>query len=302
MDPRPLVAAIDICTSANELDNADAFIETLASIDPSYQGLINSRAKVAMLRGNSVQAITLFEQAVKIRPSWQNLRDLANAELRGGRPESANRHLNEALEYAPSNSYLKAQLGQLELMAGNFRAATGLFDELTQHHPRAQYFANLGLAHMMLREFSEAIEAFSSADRLSPGNPVSLLNLADCHTLTGDIETGTALYKEALKMTDDRVESLDNLSVRAQCLAHLGNAPEAVKAVLREVALAPDDAQSRYDAALVHAIIDDRHAAAVYASQAIELGMAEIWLQLPWFDNINWQEILSESEDQLEHE
>ncbi len=285
-DTRSLAMAIDVAIATSDFEEAEKRLDELSALEPSDIRVISSRARLAMAQGDSATAISLFETAVRMRPSHRNFRHLALAEMRSGQMEKAKGHLREGLDLAPDNQFLKSKLGQFELVSGNFESARKIYSELAGYEEGEIYFSNLGLSLMMLRRFPEAIDALNKARDITNNHPSILLNLGDCFTLSGDKEKGREYYNLVLVAVDSdaNMEGIDMLSARVQCLAHLGQPKEAIRVVQHELQLGPDNPQAHFDAAIVYAITGDRNAALVHKEKSIELGMAPAWLDLPWFD------------------
>lgn len=287
-DARVLAKAVDVSRVAGDFDEAERLLDQLATLEPSDIGIISGRARLAQDRGDSATAVALFETAVRMRPSWPSLRDLAMAEMLSGQMEPAKTHLREALTLAPGNRSLMSKLGQFELVSGNFERAGQIYSELAESAQGEIYFSNLGLALMMQRRFPEAVGALNKALDLTNSHPAILVNLGDCFTLSGDDEKGREYYELALDAVNapTNTEGIDapSVRVRAQCLAHLGQPKKAVRVVQQALRMGPDDPQAHFAAAIVYAVAGDRNAALVHKEKSTELGMAPAWLDLPWFE------------------
>ena len=71
--------------------------------------------------------------------------------------------------------------------------------------------------------------------------------------------------------------------IRAQCLAHLGRAREAVELTQGTLRQSGDDPEVVYQAALVYALAGDHASALVNAQIALDKGMQPRWFALPAF-------------------
>ncbi len=285
-DTRALAMAIDVAIATSAFEEAELRLSELSALVPSDIRVINGRARLALAQGDSATAVTLFEAAVRMRPSWRSFIDLSMAEVRNGQMEKSKFHLREGLDLAPGNRPLMARLAQTELISGNFASASEIYLELANSARGGHYYSNLGLSLMMLRRFPEAIEALNRAREITNDHPSILVNLGDCFTLLGKNEKGREYYNLALAAVnaDEAEEDFNVLSTRSQCLAHLGQPKEAIRVVQHELQLWPDDPQVHYDAAIVYAITGDRNSALVHKERSIEFGMAPAWLDLLWFD------------------
>jgi serine/threonine-protein kinase len=76
-------------------------------------------------------------------------------------------------------------------------------------------------------------------------------------------------------------------SVRAQALAHLGEAKAAVEAIRRAEQLAPDNPQLAFESALVYTVVGDRVSALVSSERALKSGVGSRWFDFPWFATLH---------------
>ncbi len=123
-------------------------------------------------------------------------------------------------------------------------------------------------------EVEKALDAFSTARELAPKDPVTVMNIGDCQLLLGRAEAAKQSYRQALELDESHRESDPTAywGIRAQCLAHLGLAREAVSAVQEELQTLPDEPTVYFDTALVYTIIGDRTTAVVHAKESVNLG------------------------------
>ncbi len=285
-DPRVAAAEADLELTAGDLDAAAAAVTRLERLAPGSPAALRYRARLLRQQGKTEEAIVILEHMTAAYPSVTSLWELAEAELHSGRIDVARRHLARGLELEPNNRKLLAKLAQVEVVNGDPREAERLFRELATREPDPLNFSNLGLACLLQGKMEQALEAYEAADRLAPMDAVTVMSIADCQLLLGDEATARKTYERAMDLaeplaTSDRVTYL---GVRAQCLAHLGRAREAIQAVQEELQLAPRDPTAYLDAALAYALLGDRTTAIVHAEKAVELGMTPRWLELPFFE------------------
>ncbi len=146
----------------------------------------------------------------------------------------------------------------------------------------------MGTALLLQNRPSEALKAFRAASLLNPRDPIALLSIADCLGMLGRTGQAKRGYETALELASPLKTSDPRtyFGIVAQCSAHLGKLRDAVQAVQSEIRIAPDEAQTYFDAALVYTILGDRTTTIVYAQRAIQLGLNPRWLQLPYFKRL----------------
>ncbi len=233
-------------------------------------------------------ALALYRQAAERLPSWKILYNYAALAARQGEVDEARESLEEVLDLSPKNVLGRSLLAQLELTHGDAGRAVRLYEGLVVDHPGPAELSNLGLARMLLGDFVAAARAFERVVEDVPENPLYLLNLADARWLAGHVGEAEALYRDVVERLDGAAAGDDwqALTVLAQAQAHLRQDRQAVAATQQALALAPNDAQVAFEAALVYALVGDRTAALVNAERALDLGWEPRWLELPWFDDL----------------
>jgi tetratricopeptide (TPR) repeat protein/predicted Ser/Thr protein kinase len=286
-DPRPLVARFRLALFADRLDEAEETMAALSGIIPGDPQLHSLAGQLAESRGDLEGAALELAAAVEGAPSWAHLYRLADLEIRLGRTAAARRHLEELLARSPGNVWGLNRLGHLELLEGDPGRAERIYLDILRLQPQRSHSTNLGLARSLLGRHAEAVEAYRGALSFEPDNPYLLLNLADAELALGREDEARGLYSRTLESLD-RLEEAAALSplqrmVRAQCLAHLEQAREAVKVTQQALRDSGDDPEILYAASLVYALAGDRASALVNAELALGKGMQPRWFTLPAF-------------------
>ncbi len=284
-DPRALAVAIQVAQAAGDADRAGSLLQRLEAVAPGSPEALNRRAALLAREDRWEEALKLYRRAATLYPSWVAFWRLANAESHSGHPDRAREAIERGLERAPGNRYLLGRLARLELLYGDLTRAAELYQRLASTYPNAVYASNLGVAHMLAGELEQAEAAFRQALELAPGDPTTLLNLADSLDLLHRREAARRFYEQALAAASG--EDPDALSVRAQCLAHLGRGAEAVAAVQELLRRAPDDPNALLAAAVSYAVAGERLSAKATLEKAVATGLAPRWLQLPWLADVS---------------
>jgi tetratricopeptide (TPR) repeat protein len=281
-DPRPLANLFDLYLMAGSYPQADAVLAQLAAADPA--GSLLRRGKLAERRGSPQEALELLAEAVSLQPSWRSLLILANTEYRQGRLDDARRHLADLLRRAPGNIEGLKALAQIELLIDPGRALV-LLRQIAATTPDVDSLINLGVALLLQRQYGEAEESFRNALQLQPGSPSATLDLADCLLLQGRGAEARALYAEIVAQAERANRGdWENLGIKAQALAHLGDPTRAVEAIQQALRLTPDNAQLAYEAAVVYTVVGDQNSALVHAQRAAAGGVDAYWFALSFFD------------------
>ncbi len=285
-DPRiPAVKAL-LAIDAGELSAAAETLDELERLAPGDVMVQVRRAQLADARGEPQAALELMRAAARRQPSWRWLVELARMEYRLGEVAAARRHLEDALERSPGNYQALSSLALLELVDGDPGRAVELYRRLVAEAPGLTQLSNLGLAYQLERCYQEAAEAYRRVYDSEPGNPIFILNLADAYQLLGDEAAAGPLYDRVIEQTDidPSASHWQMLTVKAQALAHRGQARPAVAAIQGALRQAPDNSQVLYEAALVYALVGEVASAQVHAERALALGYGARWFGYPWFD------------------
>jgi predicted TPR repeat methyltransferase len=111
----------------------------------------------------------------------------------------------DALQLAFAEACRVHAAGRLEEARAQYRSLLGYLPESALLH------YNVGLVCYALREFDQALLAFSQAATYGPEDADTLFNLALCQKKTGDHPAAIATYLQILAASPDHVDSLYNL-------------------------------------------------------------------------------------------
>ncbi len=286
-DPRLLDQDFRLALEGGELERAERLLQELARRDPNDLRVPYSRAQLAQERGDLATAVVAMRSVIERRPSWRYLYQIARWEMRGGDVDSARGHLTELLRRAPNNTHGLGQLVRLELYFGNLARAEELALKLTGIKRHRNYFTNLGLAQFLQGRFREAKVSYRQALELAPDHVVPLLNLADAENALGNREAASALYRKALdrlrrKEASAALGATDRLN-RAQCLAQLGEASQAVEITVDVLRQHGDEPAVAHQAALVYTLVGETTSAVVQARHALAKNFERRWFEIPDF-------------------
>lgn len=286
-DPLPLISQFKIALEW-DLATAEGHLKQLEKLlRPDDPLLFIYRARLADRRGETGRALVNLQAAVKKDPSWKNLYELADLEVRMAHVDDARRHLNDLLKDSPNNPWGLSKLAELELLYGDLAKAEQDYLQVIKIERKRTHFSSLGLARSLQGKYKSAIEAYQTALDMAPDRPGTLLNLAEAELALGRKPNAEEHLRKTLERIDDRQRagtlSDPDRMIQAQCLARLGRFREAVKIVQEVLKKGSDDSQVLYIASLVYALANDRQSALNNAETALERGMRPEWFQIPAF-------------------
>lgn len=283
-DPLVLGRQAQVARIGGRLDESEAFLEALLRLEPANA---LSMAQMALLRerqGRPDEALRWMRSAVERLPSVGHLFDLADMLSRRGDVGGAREALERALERSPDSYDGLSRLAQLELLSGSAERAAELYERLVRRSPGVVELANLGTSLLLLERYPEAAARLRQAWERAPSSAPALLNLADAELLQGRVEEAERLYLEVIRLVDQDPSPGQLVTVRAQALAHLGHAAEALAAAEEALRDNPDNPQVLYEVALIEALSGETETALKHALSALEAGVDLRWFSFSWFE------------------
>ncbi|MEM1181079.1 MAG: tetratricopeptide repeat protein, partial [Acidobacteriota bacterium] len=285
-DPRVLLLAARAARQAANYGEAKKHLAAVERLEPGHSGAEFQMALLHERRGDVEGAKAIVKRVVQRHPSTYHLLNGADLLYRQGDFDGARALLEQGLARSPDRFNGLSRLAQLELAHGDLERSADLYRRLVDRAPEETELLNLGTALMMLGRLDEAKACFERVVEANPSSPYATLSLADVTKLAGDGGAARQLYSRVLELTEDPEGAAQLDSVRAQALAHLGRGDDAVERVQAAVQRRPDHPWVAYEAALVHALIDDRASALWNARRALDGGIGRRWFALAWFDPV----------------
>ncbi|MGO9993417.1 MAG: tetratricopeptide repeat protein [Steroidobacteraceae bacterium] len=253
-------------------DALNACDRALAQAPPTPELWVRRGRALFELR-QSADSLIDFERALAAQPTLAAARiGRARALLRLGRLENALASIDELLTQDPQCPGARGVRAQILMMQGRVKDAWDIADEqtaLNQTDPLTFFVRGLVLldraeptgaltmldraielnpvlapAHLgkgralaELNRTSEAFEAYGHAARLDPTSAEPYVRTGHLKILLSQFDGAVESFTKALERQPDHVAALQG---RAQCLAALGRAPEALDAYSQLLAVAPN--------------------------------------------------------------
>jgi tetratricopeptide (TPR) repeat protein len=252
-----LVLAVAGATGAGP---APAQQQAGAPAQPDESARKEARRKAAeaaklLERGDWKQARQLAREAVEADPtSPQTHYVLGMSYEAAGELEAAEAEYKKMGPFAPE-PLLELSLARLYLRQGRL-------EEAEQQSRRAveknrwvpQPFLSLGTVAMRKKDYSAAIDAFSKAVDVAPGDWNARLSLADAYRNADHWDEALTEYSEALARKPDLIEALLG---KAQTWERMGRAAEAIAGYERTLEAAPGLAAAQFRLARLYATAAD---------------------------------------------
>jgi serine/threonine-protein kinase len=304
-----LSARFDLVLSTRRLDEADALLDRLATLDPDSSVTHLQRAKLHFQRRELDRARGELDAAARRDSfSWRVLYYRAKVSRALGDRAATQAAIDQLLARSPGNYAGLSLRARTELDAGRLACAEQLYARLVAREPLYDECLNLGDTRNQLGRYREAMDSFHCVLRIRPDDPAARLDMAEAQLLAGDAANAGEQLRALLdllarKRRDAFGKALHgrDLLVEAQTLAYLGRDDRALAAAARARVAelvrpgARPAASALYTAALVHAVLGDlgdRDLAARYVTQYLDAGNPPADLGYPWFDDLRRDPVL----------
>ncbi len=239
----------------------------------------------AMAQNDYESAINYYSASLKARPTASNFFNLANAYWYSGNTTQAKKYISESIALSPNYYKAHSVNGNVALTEGNTLEASRSFEKaLAQKPDDILSLGNLGLCHLLMKNYSAALALFDKAEKLAPQLNTILLNKADAENLSGDVESAKTKYKKIIDSIDPKNKNGEALRNLAQAYAHTGNITKALIALQQLEKEDPQNIDTLYTAALVHTIAKNNASALLNIETTLNNGLNSIWFNFAWFD------------------
>jgi len=193
---------------------------------------------------SKVEAVALFEQALRLKPDDAEVHNNLGSTLRGvGRLAESTEHLQEALRLDPHYFDAHLNLGLILMSLGRPEALTHLEEAVRLNPGSAEARNSLGNAFREAGRAEEAMEQYQQALRLSPDSADARYNLGVILQAMGRSEA-VAQFEEAVRLRPDFAEARNDLGNALQSAGRFEEAEIQYREALR---LKPDLADARYN-------------------------------------------------------
>jgi tetratricopeptide (TPR) repeat protein len=241
----PIAAAL----RARDYDKAVELSRVALAASPDNAQLWTLQGIALVSTGNSKEALTAFERALKISPN--NVGALAGAaqiEYQAG-SQKAVPLLNQLIELRPDNSTAHAMLAVLEYRRADCAAAVPQFEkagELIDSQIDALHAYATCL--VKLKRLDDADKTFQKAFALRPDDPKERLLLASIEIMDHKSQDGLVTLQPLL---DSKDVNSNTLQLASRAYEDTGDTPHAVSALRQALLLDPKNTSLYLDFATI---------------------------------------------------
>jgi len=213
IDPKPpgiylnLLGLSYLWTVQNE--EAIAVFKKLVSREPENAGAHALLGVALVGAGKQEEAIPMLDKALSLNPDgpgWY-IGSLAVARASTGQPEEAITTLREALSLDPDNAHISRYLslvlsyeGKHEKSLSMARNALSLKKKTPGPMPDTDFYLTLGLSHLVMGQYGEAIAAFKKSISISTENVYAHVGLTASYSMAGQMKEARAEAAEVLRI------------------------------------------------------------------------------------------------------
>ena len=161
------------------------------------------------------ESIEQFESALAVAPdAVQPLSQLIKSHLAMGKPDLAEKRLQEVLERNPKNFVALNLLGELKLGAKKFADAQKSFEAAIVINPKWPIlYRNLASAKLAQKDEAGAIKAMEDGIQATEGSALLVTGLAGYLEKTGKLDEAIAQYEKILKEAPNADLARNNLAM-----------------------------------------------------------------------------------------
>ena len=247
--------------------------------------VLQLEASLASYAGDYVNAAKYYEKAIALYPSVSLIYDAAFNEYFLGNLDDSKQLLERIFALSPDYYPAHVLLATTYVLSGQLESAAEQYEKVIEINDETHDLVNLGVVYELLGEYERALPLFTEAVQRNPDHPHALVNLADIQSLLNNTNIAAEIYEKILALVSDS-EDWEHVMVRSQAEIHLGKTHEALKSVHHSISLSGETAELMFNAALVYSLAEQWSASLVYMEQSLEMGMGEIWFDLPWFNGL----------------
>ena len=213
--------------------------EEALKIRPHYADALNNHGYTLFEMGRLPEAIEEYRKSLRIQPNYPTAHNnLANTLLKAGRPAEAAAECLEALRFRPGYAEALNNLGNALNRMGDLPDAVGAYQKALRFRANfPEAYNDLGNALAQLGRYTLAVKMYATALRLDPKSAEAHDNFANALVLLGRMPEAFNHYQAALWFKPDYPEAHFDF---ANALARDGRLDKAVHRYHEAIDLKPD--------------------------------------------------------------
>jgi len=240
----------------------------------AYRGLAAAQERL----GKAAEAERTYRRAIELRPGdWAGYSWLGVFYYRQGRYPQAAEMFEKIVALTPDNARGHYNLGGVYHLMGRADDAIAAFRRSLAIQPSSSAYSNIGTVEFFRHNYTESARAFEKAVELRPNDYLYRGNLADAYYFApGERPKAEAAYRSAIALAEEELRVNPRDATALVSLAHYrvktGQHGPALEAAERALALAPDDMNVAFTAAIVHDLLGRPDRALALLRRALQQG------------------------------
>lgn len=222
-DPKDKIAEFNIILQASDafraedFDRGERLLRQIREQDPKMYIIPYMLGEAALRQGNSEEAKTHLQEAVKLAPEFdQAMTALALALHAEGDDAGAQHWLNEALKRNPDNYRAWYELGVIRRSSDRAAAANAFVKALAIQPNFGPAERDLGMTRFDQKDYAGAAQHLAKAVSLGFEDSRTYNYLGICYSRLAQFSKAVASYQKALQLTPNLAEAHLNLSYAYQ--------------------------------------------------------------------------------------
>jgi len=229
-------------------------VSKLQQVNSQHRLFSYLQGELALKQGEYQQAAQLFKQSIKLSPNFvKAYTSLSLAYLELNLLKKAEQILQTASQLMPNNSIVIAELGIFYYSNGDYHRAIDYFKKLSRQAPNnyiaylnisachylngdikgaigaakqslkiessADGFSNLGTYYFILKNYSQAVEAYEQMITLNDSDYINWGNLADAYSFANNPKYNSA-FEQAISLAEQALKFNPNNKMAISSLAY----------------------------------------------------------------------------------
>ncbi len=192
-------------TIVKDFGNAAAELQQVLRVNRCDSRALIGLAELFERNGYYLRASKLLRRLVEIFPRHGRVRSfLGDCEIKLGNYDAANTVLQEQVRMFPNDPEAYCRMAELVAQKGETEDAIALYKKARSVDPTdSSSLFNIGLCYLDLQNFPEARAYFQQHLAENPGDPMSLLEIANTYYASGELELSIRHYRAVLDVKPD---------------------------------------------------------------------------------------------------
>ncbi|MBE0470274.1 MAG: PEP-CTERM system TPR-repeat protein PrsT [Methyloprofundus sp.] len=221
-----------IYSKLGEYKQAKPILEQLLILHPNDAGLLELKAKIALIENQPAQAVVLLQKAIKQQSTNLLVVQLAVAHVRDGNTQSAFDVLNDWLTKYPSDIFTLNALADLALEQDKLDVALQQYQAIIKiKHDDSMAHNNIAFLQLKKGNINLASQHIERAYQLNKSDPNVLDTLAAIQLAMGESDKAIKTFKQAFELEPNDMSIALQL---AKALIQAGKAEQA-KVILNKI-------------------------------------------------------------------